>query len=43
MNGRKKKGEEILEETDWIAVKMEALKDEGERERGTDSEKGRVN
>lgn len=37
------KEEEILEETDRIAVKMEALKDESEGERGTDSEKGRVN
>lgn len=37
------KGKEILEETDRIAVKTEALKDEGERERGTDSEKRRVN
>lgn len=37
------KGNEILEETDRIAVKTEALKDEGERERRTDGEKGRVN
>ena len=37
------KVEEILEETDRIVVKTTALKDESERERGTDSEKGRVN
>ncbi len=37
------KGEEILEETDRIAVKTEALKDEAEKKRETDSEKGRVN
>lgn len=37
------KGKEILEETDRLVVKTEALKDESERARGTDSEKGRVN
>ena len=36
------KGGEILEETDRIVVKTEALKDESERERATDSG-GRVN
>lgn len=37
------KGEEIQEETDRIVVKTGALKDGHEREKGTDSEKGKVN
>lgn len=40
---KEEKGEEILEETNRITVKTEALEDEGRRERRTDSEKGKVN
>lgn len=37
------KGGKILEETDRIVVKTGALKDGREREKGTDSEKGKLN